>query len=66
MGRLEILWSEGDWRCELYPEADGTGWLKILKGDHLIVIESAFGGEPPLARAEILRSTFCGTPKQMD
>ena len=66
MNQLVILWSEGDWRCELYPEASGAGWLKVLQGDHLIVIESALDGEPPFTRAEVLRNTFCGTPKQMD
>jgi hypothetical protein len=68
MGQLVVLWSEGDWRCELHPEASGVAWLKVLRGNHLIVIESAFVVEPPFTRAEILRNTFCGRtePRQMD
>ena len=68
MEQLVILWSDGDWRGELHTEASGVAWLKIFKGDHLIVIESAFVEEPAFTRAEILRNTLCGPaePRRMD
>ena len=55
-----ILWSDGDWRGELHAEASGAAWLKIFNGDRLIVIESAFVGQPVFIRGETLRHTFCG------
>ena len=64
MNQLLILWADGDWRGELHAEPSGAAWLKIFKGDHLMVIESAFVEEPAFTRGEILRDTFCGTTEQ--
>jgi len=61
--QILILWSEGDWRCELYPAPGGAAFLKIFRGEHLVVVESTFVGGLAFKRAEILRKVFCGTPK---
>ena len=55
-----VLWPEGEWRCELYPQTGGLASLRIFKGQHLIVIEPTFVGQLALNRAEILRTVFCG------
>ena len=68
MDQILILWSEGGWRCELYPAAGGAAWLKVFQGEHLIVVESTFVGTLAFNRAEILRNVFCGPtdPRRMD
>ena len=52
--QILILWSEGDWRCELYPAPGGAAFLKIFRGEHLVVVESTFVGGLAFKRAEIL------------
>jgi hypothetical protein len=63
MIKILLLWSEGDWRCELYPAAGAGAFLKIFRGEHLVVIESTFVGGLAFKRAEILRNVFCGARK---
>jgi hypothetical protein len=63
MDRILILWTEGDWRCELYPAPGGAAFLKIFRREDLVVVESTFVGGLACKRAEILRKVFCGTPK---
>ena len=58
MDQILLLWSEDDWRCELYPAAGAGAVLKIFRGDDLIVIESTEVGPLAFRRAEILRKTF--------
>jgi hypothetical protein len=55
MDQILILWSEGGWRCELYPAAGHGALLKIYQGDDLIVIESTEIG--PLAFRRCSEST---------
>jgi hypothetical protein len=50
-----IIWSEGEWRCELHPAAAGEARLKIFRGEKLIEVEQTFVGRLAYARAEILR-----------
>lgn len=67
MDQILILWSEGDWRCELHPAAGAAASLKVFQGDHLIVIEPTIVGPLAFRRAEILCKAFCGvSPKQPD
>ena len=60
MNQVLLLWSQGDWRCELHPVVSERAWLKIYQGEKLIAIELVFVGESASRRADLLRSLFCG------
>ena len=55
-GDALVLWTEGDWRCELNPGATpGDGRLQIHRGDTVVLAEAVNLGPAAYARAEILR-----------
>ena len=58
-----VLWSEGNWRCELHARTSERGLLKIFQGEERIILEPVFVGESAFRRAEVLRSVFCGRSK---
>jgi hypothetical protein len=62
MNQVLLLWSQGDWRCELHPAMNERAWLKIHQREKLIVMETVFVGESASRRAEFLRSVFCDPP----
>jgi hypothetical protein len=64
MDQILILWSEGSWRCELYPAAGHGALLKVFNGNDLIVVESTEVGPLAFRRAEILRKAFCEAPRK--
>ena len=55
-----IIWTDGDWRCELHPAARGKARLEIFRGEKLEVIEPTRVGPVAYDRAEILRRLLCG------
>ena len=65
----QILWWEGDWRCELHAAASERAWLRLFEGDELMFVETVFVGKSASTRAEFLRTLFRGphkTTKDMD
>ena len=53
---IVILWTEGDWRCEIHTGAiPGEGRFLVYCGDSVVTAEAVHLGAAAYARAEILR-----------
>ena len=51
-----IVWTEGDWRCELHTsDIPGEGRLLVYRGETVATAESVPIGSGAYIRAEILR-----------
>jgi hypothetical protein len=51
-----ILWTEGDWRCEIHTGAmPGAGSFIVYRGASVVTAESVNTGAMAYARAEVLR-----------
>ena len=50
-----VLWTDGDWRCELHQGLGDAARLEVYKGDQLITAEASIVGRMAHYRAEILR-----------
>ena len=51
----EVLWSEGDWRCELHVIVGGTARVEVYWGKTLVTAETTVVGRMATDRAEMLR-----------
>ncbi len=51
----QVLWTEGDWRCEYHAAIAGQGRLEVYKGEVLVTAESTVTGPPSAYRSEVLR-----------
>jgi hypothetical protein len=52
---VQVLWREGDWRCEYHPRLAGTAWLQVYHGDVLATAETTPSGTAAHQRATVLR-----------
>ena len=50
-----VLWTEGDWRCELRAGPAGSGRLVVYKAGLMVTAEATIPGAMAQFRAEILR-----------
>ena len=51
-----VLWTEGDWRCELHTgDNSDVRRLLVYRGDIIVTVEPVSTGASAYARAEILR-----------
>lgn len=51
----QVVWSEGEWRCDFHPGVAGHARLEIYHSGQLIAAETAPSGPPSYFRAEVLR-----------
>jgi hypothetical protein len=50
-----VLWSEGNWRCEIHTgRMPGAGSFIVYRGDDVVTAESVNTGAMAYARAEVL------------
>lgn len=52
---VQVLWREGEWRCEYHPRLAGTAWLQVYHGDVLTTAETTPSGTAAQQRAAVLR-----------
>ena len=50
-----VLWTEGQWRCELRVGPAGSARLTVIQGDKIVAAEATFAWLMAKYRAEILR-----------
>jgi hypothetical protein len=55
MSTDSVLWSEGQWRCELRTGPAGSARLAVLHAEKLVTAEATVAGLMAKYRAEILR-----------
>jgi hypothetical protein len=63
MVQEHVLWSDGDWRCELHFDPAGHGCLRIFHGAALIILEPMPAVDGAQVRAEALRRGLLEAPR---
>ena len=56
MSTAVVVWTEGEWRCELHTsDIPGEGRILVYRGETVVTAESVPLGTAAYIRAEILR-----------